>query len=130
MTDQAPAQYAGPKRVLSGVQSSGDLHLGNYLGALVKFVRLQHEADTFIFVADMHAITVWQDPKTLKSKVREITAAYLASGLDPKIATSLYGRGLAKRRLGDATGAARDIAAAKAIDPKVADLFNDHGITR
>ena len=87
MTDQAPAPYAGPKRVLSGVQPSGALHLGNYLGALVKFTRLQHETDTFIFVADMHAITVWQDPKLLAGQVREITAAYLASGLDPKVAT-------------------------------------------
>ena len=62
MTDQAPPAYTGPQRVLSGVQPSGALHLGNYLGALVKFARLQHEVETFIFVADMHAITVWQDP--------------------------------------------------------------------
>lgn len=87
MTDQAPAPYAGKKRVLSGVQPSGALHLGNYLGALVKFTRLQHETETFIFVADMHAITVWQEPAQLASQVREITAAYLAAGLDPKIAT-------------------------------------------
>ncbi len=87
MTDQAPVAYSGPKRVLSGVQPSGALHLGNYLGALVKFARLQHEMDTFIFVADLHAITVWQDPKLLTDQVREITAAYLASGLDPDKAT-------------------------------------------
>ena len=87
MTDQAPAPYAGPERVLSGVQPTGDLHLGNYLGALVKFARLQHEIPTFIFVADMHAITVWQEPSTLKNQVREIVAAYLATGLDPKVAT-------------------------------------------
>ena len=87
MTDQAPPAYSGPRRVLSGVQPSGALHLGNYLGALVKFARLQHEVETFIFVADMHAITVWQDPKLLAGQVREITAAYLASGLDPKVAT-------------------------------------------
>jgi tryptophanyl-tRNA synthetase len=73
--------------VLSGVQPSGDLHLGNYLGALVKFARLQHEIGTFIFVADLHAITEWQDPAKLKNQVREITAAYLATGLDPKAAT-------------------------------------------
>ncbi len=60
MTDQAPAPFSGPKRVLSGVQPSGDLHLGNYLGALAKFARLQHEIPTYIFVADYHAITVWQ----------------------------------------------------------------------
>ncbi len=87
MTDQAPVAYSGPQRVLSGVQPSGALHLGNYLGALVKFTRLQHEMDTFIFVADLHAITVWQDPARLTDQVREITAAYLASGLDPKKAT-------------------------------------------
>ncbi len=87
MTDQAPAEYSGPKRVLSGVQPTGDLHLGNYLGALVKFARLQHEIPTFIFVADLHAITEWQDPARLKSQVREITAAYLATGLDPKVAS-------------------------------------------
>ena len=87
MTDQAPAPYTGPQRVLSGVQPSGDLHLGNYLGALVKFARLQHETETFIFVADLHAITAWQDPSKLKQQVREIAAAYLATGLDPKVAT-------------------------------------------
>ena len=87
MTDQPPAPYAGPKRVLSGVQPSGNLHLGNYLGALVKFARLQHEIETFIFVADLHAITAWQDPAKLKDQVREIAAAYLATGLDPKVAT-------------------------------------------
>lgn len=87
MTDQPPAPFAGPKRVLSGVQPTGDLHLGNYLGALVKFGRLQHEIPTFIFVADYHAITEWQDPAKLKNQVREIAAAYLATGLDPKVAT-------------------------------------------
>jgi tryptophanyl-tRNA synthetase len=87
MTEATPPAYAGPRRVLSGVQPSGDLHLGNYLGALVKFTRLQHEIETFIFVADLHAITAWQDPAKLKTQVREIAAAYLATGLDPKIAT-------------------------------------------
>jgi tryptophanyl-tRNA synthetase len=86
MTDQTPA-YAGPERVLSGVQPSGALHLGNYLGALVKFARLQHEIPTFIFVADLHAITVWQEPALLAAQTREIAAAYLASGLDPAKAT-------------------------------------------
>lgn len=95
MTDQAPVAYAGPTRVLSGVQPTGALHLGNYLGALVKFTRMQHEMETFIFVADLHAITQWQDPKLLKSQVREITAAYLASGLDPKVATIFPQSGVA-----------------------------------
>ncbi len=87
MTDQPPVSYSGPQRVLSGVQPSGALHLGNYLGALVKFARLQHEMDTFIFVADLHAITVWQDPALLANQTREIAAAYLAAGLDPSKAT-------------------------------------------
>jgi tryptophanyl-tRNA synthetase len=84
MTDQPVPAYAGPKRVLSGVQCSGALHLGNYLGALVKFTRLQKQMETLIFVADLHAITVWQDPKALAAQTREIAAAYLASGLDPE----------------------------------------------
>ena len=83
MSDPAPAAYAGPQRVLSGVQSSGALHLGNYLGALVKFARLQHQAPTFIFIADLHAVTVWQDPARLAAQTREIAAAYIAAGLDP-----------------------------------------------
>jgi len=87
MTDHIPVPYAGPARVLSGVQPSGALHLGNYLGALVKFARLQHEIDTFIFVADLHAITVWQEPAALAQQTREIAAAYLAAGLDPAKAT-------------------------------------------
>jgi len=87
MTDTPAPTYSGPQRVLSGVQSSGALHLGNYLGALVKFNRLQHETPTFIFVADMHAITVFQDPAKLAAQTREIAAAYMAAGLDPNIAT-------------------------------------------
>jgi tryptophanyl-tRNA synthetase len=83
MTDQTPAPYAGPKRILSGIQASGSLHLGNYLGALKRFNALQAEAETFLFVADMHAITVWQEPAKLAAQTREIAAAYLASGLDP-----------------------------------------------
>ena len=84
MTDQTPAPYTGPMRVLSGVQPSGALHLGNYLGALKKFVALQDQYPTFLFVADLHAITVWQEPKALASQTREIAAAYLAAGLDPE----------------------------------------------
>jgi tryptophanyl-tRNA synthetase len=88
MTD-APApqnegkKYAGPMRILSGVQTSGALHLGNYLGALVKFVRLQDQAECLYFLADLHAITVWQDPKKLSDQMREVAAAYIASGVDP-----------------------------------------------
>ena len=84
MTDETTITYQGPERVLSGVQPTGDQHLGNYLGALRKFVDLQHRYETFIFVADMHAITVWQDPALLAAQTRGIVAAYLAAGLDPK----------------------------------------------
>ena len=84
MTDQTPAQYTGPRRILSGIQASGALHLGNYLGALKRFTELQETgAPLFVFVADMHAITVWQEPEKLAAQTREIAAAYLASGLDP-----------------------------------------------
>jgi tryptophanyl-tRNA synthetase len=70
--------------VLSGVQPSGSLHLGNYLGALKKFTALQESHNCYLFVADLHAITVWQEPALLAAQTREIAAAYLASGLDPK----------------------------------------------
>lgn len=88
MTDSTPAPavpaYDGPRRILSGIQASGALHLGNYLGALKRFTQLQDQgAPCFLFVADMHAITVWQDPALLTAQTREIAAAYLASGLDP-----------------------------------------------
>ena len=72
------------KRILSGVQHSGDLHLGNYLGAIKNFVTLQKEYECFFCVVDLHAITVWQDPKVLANKTREVTAAFIASGIDPK----------------------------------------------
>ena len=71
------------KRILSGVQPSGDLHLGNYLGAIKNFVSLQKEYECFFCVVDLHAITVWQDPKILKQKTREVAAAFIASGIDP-----------------------------------------------
>ena len=72
------------KRILSGVQPSGDLHLGNYLGAIKNFVTLQKEYECFFCVVDLHAITVWQDPKVLANKTREVTAAFIASGIDPE----------------------------------------------
>jgi tryptophanyl-tRNA synthetase len=83
MSDAPAAAYAGPMRILSGVQTSGALHLGNYLGALVKFVRLQDRAECLYFLADLHAITVWQDPAKLADQMREVAAAYIASGVDP-----------------------------------------------
>ncbi len=83
MTDQNPTLYAGPMRVLSGVQPSGALHLGNYLGALVKFVALQRKMECLFCVVDLHAITAWQDPRLLAAQTREIAAAYIAAGVDP-----------------------------------------------
>ena len=74
-------------RVLSGVQPSGALHLGNYLGALVKFVALQDRMECLYCVVDLHAITAWQDPALLAAQTREIAAAYIAAGVDPARAT-------------------------------------------
>ncbi|HVZ54773.1 MAG TPA: tryptophan--tRNA ligase [Pseudolabrys sp.] len=72
------------ERVFSGVQPTGNLHLGNYLGAITKFVALQDNYDCIYCVVDMHAITVWQDPAELMHATREVTAAFLACGIDPK----------------------------------------------
>jgi tryptophanyl-tRNA synthetase len=69
--------------VFSGVQPTGNLHLGNYLGAIVKFVELQKRYDCIYCVVDLHAITVWQDPKELPKAIREVTAAFIACGIDP-----------------------------------------------
>ncbi len=71
-------------RVFSGVQPTGNLHIGNYLGALKQFVALQDEAECIYCVVDMHSITVPQDPKLLKEHIKDIAALYLAVGLDPK----------------------------------------------
>jgi tryptophanyl-tRNA synthetase len=71
-------------RVFSGVQPTGNLHLGNYLGAIVNFVALQKTHDCLYCVVDMHAITVWQDPVELTRSIREVTAAFIAAGIDPK----------------------------------------------
>jgi tryptophanyl-tRNA synthetase len=76
------------ERVFSGVQPTGNLHLGNYLGAIVKFVALQQQYECIYCVVDMHAITVpidvWGGPATLRQNTREVTAAFIASGIDPK----------------------------------------------
>ncbi len=71
-------------RVFSGVQPTGNLHLGNYLGAIARFVPLQDQMPALFSIVDMHAITVWQDPAELTRQTREVTAAYLAAGIDPK----------------------------------------------
>jgi tryptophanyl-tRNA synthetase len=74
------------KRIFSGVQPSGNLTLGNYLGAIRNFARLQdqNEFDCIYCVVDMHAITTWQDPAALAQATRDVTACYLAAGIDPK----------------------------------------------
>ncbi len=74
------------KKIFSGVQPTGNLHLGNYIGAIKNFVDLQNkdENECIYCVVDLHAITTKQDPKFLKNNIRETTAAFLASGIDPK----------------------------------------------
>ncbi|MCJ2137675.1 tryptophan--tRNA ligase [Methylobacterium sp. J-026] len=70
--------------VFSGVQPTGNLHLGNYLGAVKRFVEMQaRDAQCLYCVVDLHAITVWQDPEALRGQIREVTAAFLAAGIDP-----------------------------------------------
>ena len=75
------------KRILSGVQPSGKLHLGNYFGAVKQHIDLQHEGDCFYFIADYHALTTIQDAQTLRKHVHDVALDYLALGLDPKLAT-------------------------------------------
>jgi len=71
------------KRVFSGVQPSGSLHIGNYLGAIRNWVKIQDNYDSFFCVVDAHAITVPQDPAVLREKTREVAALYMACGIDP-----------------------------------------------
>ena len=87
MTDTLETSYRGPERVFSGVQPTANIHLGNYLGAIQKFVTLHRAQECIFCVVDMHAITVAHDPKALVANTREIVAAYLAAGIDPKKAT-------------------------------------------
>ena len=72
------------KRVFSGVQPTGNIHLGNYLGALKQFVELQEDHECIYCIVDEHAITVPQDPKELKQHILDVAALYLAIGIDPK----------------------------------------------
>ncbi len=75
------------KRLLSGIKPTGDLTLGNYIGAIRQFIEMQKNYESFIFVADLHALTVYNDPEELKRRTRDLIAIYLASGLDPKYTT-------------------------------------------
>src|SRR5574344_2061192 len=73
--------------VLSGIRSTGNLHLGNYYGALRNFIRMQHENNCFFFIADYHSLTTHPGPKSLHANVKEVLCEYLAAGLDPEVAT-------------------------------------------
>jgi tryptophanyl-tRNA synthetase len=75
------------KRIFSGAQPTGNVHLGNYLGALRNWVALQHEYESFFCIVNLHAITVPQDPKVLAAKTRELARIYLAVGIDPTVST-------------------------------------------
>ena len=83
-THLAPYRAKGLKgRILSGVQPTGNLHLGNYLGAIRNWVQLQKDFDCIFCIVDLHALTLPQDPKELRAQTREVTAAYIAAGIDP-----------------------------------------------
>lgn len=75
------------KRMLSGIKPTGQLHLGSYLGALKNFVKYQEEYEMIAFIANLHCITVYQEPEELKKNLKDCVALYLACGLDPKKAT-------------------------------------------
>ena len=77
----------GKPRVLSGIQPSGNLTIGNYLGALKQWVAVQRDYDCFYCVVDLHAITALQDPEELRQKTRESAAIYIAAGIDPEVST-------------------------------------------
>lgn len=70
--------------MITGVQPSGNFTLGNYIGAIKNFVKLQKEYNSFIFIADLHGLTVYQDPKEIKKRILDLAAIYLACGVDPK----------------------------------------------
>ncbi|MBM3746102.1 MAG: tryptophan--tRNA ligase [Acidobacteria bacterium] len=74
-------------RVFSGMQPSGNLHIGNYLGALKNWVAIQHDYEAIFCIVDLHAVTEYQDPAELRSKIRELAALYLAAGIDSKVTT-------------------------------------------
>jgi tryptophanyl-tRNA synthetase len=75
------------KRIFSGAQPTGNVHLGNYLGALRNWVALQHEYESFYCIVNLHAITASHDPKLLATKTRDLARIYLAVGIDPQVAT-------------------------------------------
>jgi tryptophanyl-tRNA synthetase len=78
------------KRIFSGAQPTGNIHLGNYLGALRNWVALQNEYESFFCIVNLHAITVAQDPAVLARKTRELARIYLAVGIDPQVSTIFF----------------------------------------
>ncbi|MFN4261282.1 MAG: tryptophan--tRNA ligase, partial [Gemmataceae bacterium] len=83
MADESQKEGKGPQRILSGVQPSGKLHLGNYFGAIKQHIDLQHEGLCFYFIADYHALTTIRDADTLRDNTLNVALDYLALGLDP-----------------------------------------------
>ena len=75
------------ERVVSGIRSTGNLHLGNYFGALKNFIKMQHEYDCFFFIADYHSLTTHPAPVDFHNNVKQVLVEYLACGLDPEVAT-------------------------------------------
>ncbi|MCL4784975.1 MAG: tryptophan--tRNA ligase [Bryobacterales bacterium] len=74
-------------RVFSGMQPTGNLHIGNYLGALKNWVRIQHQYECIYCIVDLHAITDYQEPAALRARIREVAALYVAAGIDPKVSS-------------------------------------------
>ncbi len=72
------------KRILTGLKPTGDLTLGNYIGSILQMVRLQDEYESYMFVADLHALTVYQEPKEVNERIRKFIAMYIACGIDPE----------------------------------------------
>src|SRR5215470_16756278 len=83
MTTETPSERKGPLRILSGVQPSGKLHLGNYFGAVKQHIALQDEGACFYFIADYHALTTIHGPAALRANTLDVALDYLALGLDP-----------------------------------------------
>jgi len=75
------------EKVVSGIRPTGNLHLGNYYGALRNFVKMQHEHQCYFFIADYHSLTTYPNPKDLHGNIRQILSEYLAAGMDPDVAT-------------------------------------------
>lgn len=82
-----PRKYTTMETVLSGIRSTGNLHLGNYFGAVKNFLRMQHEYNCYFFIADFHSLTTHPTPENLHNSVKQVMAEYLAAGLDPEVST-------------------------------------------